>query len=258
MNTFAKSACLVLLAAWAGSAGSSAQTTPPAASINNPPGPATKMPSRRFSGKILSVDLKTKTITLQGGAKAVIGVTDNTRIIKAKKPATFDVLAANQLVSGIERLNAAGIWQAESLDVGDPRELLEIPVPKTFVAPAASFMFAVSDVKDWPGLVKRLTEHRDAVSAFLWQELSSQDQEMLKNYPLPGPDAKPAQDAVVKLLNKAVAERTIYEDKRFQGVVLRPETMELAKRGPADPNVARLNRLLLEDAYPLELTKIRR
>jgi hypothetical protein len=257
MRTFSKSACLVLLAAWAGSALSSAQTNPAAATTNSPAA-ATKMPTRRFSGKILSVDVKAKTITLQGGAKAVVVITDKTRIIKAKKPAAFDALAADQAVTGIEQMVAAGIWQAETLTVGDPRGLLEAPVPKTFVAPAASFMFSVSEVKDWPGFVKRLREHSDAVSAFLWQGLASQDQEMLMNYPLSGPDTKPAQDAVIKFLNKVIAEQGLYQDQRFQGVSLRPETMELAKRSPADPNVARLNRLLLEDAYPLELPKLRR
>jgi len=135
MKTFAKSACLVLLATWAGSAMSLAQTTPPAATPTNRPAAATKLSSRRFSGKILSVDSKAKSITLQGGAKIVIVINDKTRIIKAKKPATFDVLAADQAVTGIERLDAAGKWSAETLNVGDPRQILDEPVLKTFVPP---------------------------------------------------------------------------------------------------------------------------
>jgi len=134
MKTFAKSACLVLLAAWAGNAVSSAQTNPPAATTN-PPAAATKMTTRRFSGKILSVDIKAKTITLQGGAKAVVAITDKTKIIRAKKPATFDVLAADQAVTGIEQRDAAGNWQAETLNVGDPRQLLTEPPPKVIIAP---------------------------------------------------------------------------------------------------------------------------
>ena len=50
----------------------------------------------------------------------VIGITDKTRIIKAKKPGptTFDDLAADQEVTGIEPMDAAGKWQAETLDRG--------------------------------------------------------------------------------------------------------------------------------------------
>ena len=147
MKTFAKSACFVLLAAWAGGATSLAQTTPPAATTTNRPAAATKLPSRRYSGKIFSVDSKAKTITLQGGVKIVISITDKTRIIKAKKPATFDVLAADQAVTGIERLDAAGKWYAETLNVGDPRKPLDEPVPKTFVAPAKTNAVKTNAVK---------------------------------------------------------------------------------------------------------------
>ncbi len=134
MKTFAKSACFFLLAAWAGSTTSLAQTSAPAQATNRPAA-ATKLPARRFSGKILSVDSKAKSIALQGGVKIVILITDKTRIIKAKTPATFSALAAEQAVTGIERLDAAGKWYAETLNVGDPRQPLQEPVLKTFVAP---------------------------------------------------------------------------------------------------------------------------
>ncbi len=132
MKTFTKTACLILLAGWSGSATTQAQTNAPAATTTNRPATMTKLPSRRFSGDIQSVDSKAKTITLQGGIKIVIAITDKTRIIKAKKPATFDVLAAGQAVTGIEQL-AAGKWQAQTLNVGDPRQIPDEPVGKTFV-----------------------------------------------------------------------------------------------------------------------------
>jgi hypothetical protein len=136
MKTFANSACLVLLAAWAGNAVSPAQTAPPAAApATNATAAAARMPSRRFSGKILTVDTTAKTITLQGAAKVVVGITDKTKITRAKKPATFDVLAADQAVVGIERQDAAGLWHAETLNVGDPRQLLTEPAPKVVIAP---------------------------------------------------------------------------------------------------------------------------
>jgi hypothetical protein len=36
---------------------------------------------------------------------------------------------------------------------------------------------------------------------------------------------------------------------------LRPETTDLIKQSPTAPALAHLNRLLLEDAYPLELSR---
>jgi hypothetical protein len=150
MKTFAKSACLILLAAWAGGTMALAQTNlppaaltnrppivapPPAAkphvsssaAITNPPAPVTRVPSRRYSGKILTVDAKTRIITLQGGEKAGIGITTNTMILKDKKRAAFDALAVGQSVSGMERRDATGKWQAETLNVGDTRLVLDEP-----------------------------------------------------------------------------------------------------------------------------------
>lgn len=138
MQKFAKSACLVLLAGWIGSDTSLAQTNLPAPGSTNRP-PVLRRNIRRFSGKILSVDRQAKTITLIE-SKTVIGITDKTRISKAKtrlskKPTTFDDLAADQEVTGNYHQDGDGKWQADTLVVGDPRQPLEQPVPKTFVAP---------------------------------------------------------------------------------------------------------------------------
>ncbi len=60
---------------------------------------------------------------------------------------------------------------------------------------------------------------------------------------------------MVQVLNKIIGEPSIDQDKRFQGILLRPETTDLRKGSPAGPGLSRLNRLLLEDAYPLELSR---
>ena len=138
MQKIAKSACLILLAGWIGSDTSLAQTNLPAPGNTNR-SPVPRRSIRRFSGKILSVDSQAKTITLLEG-KIVIGISDKTIISKAKtiksaKPTTFDDLAADQLVTGMYHQDSDGKWQADTVVVGDPRQPLEQPVPKTFVAP---------------------------------------------------------------------------------------------------------------------------
>src|ERR1039458_8175991 len=115
--------------------------------------------------------------------------------------------------------------------------------------------FSEDEIKDWPGLAKKLTQHTDAVSAVLWQRLSSRDQEMLANHQASGPGSNPAQVTVVQVLNKIIGEPSIHEDKRFQGVFLRAETTDLMKQSATGPSLGRLNRLLLEDAYPLDLSR---
>jgi hypothetical protein len=138
MQKLAQSACLVLLAGWIGSDTSPAQTNLPAPGNTNRP-TVVRRNMRRFSGKILSVDSKAKTITLME-SKLVIGISDTTTISKAnttksRKRSTFADLAADQLVTGMYHQDSDGKWQADTLIVGDPRQPLDQPVPKTFVAP---------------------------------------------------------------------------------------------------------------------------
>jgi hypothetical protein len=157
MKTFAKSACLVLLTAWGGVGSSLAQTNVPPSTnfpqlygdskanpapnaahpgaITNPPSATAKPVAKRFSGKILSLDSKTKTMTLEDPSNVGIAINDQTKIIKARKTAAFADLAAGQQVVGMERQDAAGHWYAVSLNVGDPRQILDEPIPKTFIPP---------------------------------------------------------------------------------------------------------------------------
>jgi hypothetical protein len=78
---------------------------------------------------------------------------------------------------------------------------------------------------------------------------------MLTDYPPSGPISNQTHDNVVQALNRIVGERCIYEPGRFQGVSLRPETRVLLKQGPGGRKLARLNRMLLDDAYPGELSR---
>ena len=78
--------------------------------------------TRRYSGKILTVDTNARVITLQGGEKAGIGITADTKIVKDKQPATLAALAVGQPVDGMERRDRAGNWQADTLNVGDTRQ----------------------------------------------------------------------------------------------------------------------------------------
>ena len=47
---------------------------------------------------------------------------------------------------------------------------------------------------------------------------------------------------------------SIYDATRFQNIKLRPLTEDLRKKNPAGADLARLNRLLLDDAFPESLS----
>jgi len=60
---------------------------------------------------------------------------------------------------------------------------------------------------------------------------------------------------IVKAFNSVIGEPCIYEPARFQGVALRPETRDQIRQGATVPNRVSLNRMLLEDAYPVDLLR---
>jgi peroxiredoxin len=117
---------------------------------------------------------------------------------------------------------------------------------------------SADEVKDLSGLIKRLREQSDPVSAFLWKRFSKSEQSLLMSYEPSAPSPRQAQEVVVQALRKIIDGPSIYKVKRFKGVFLRPETTELIKQSPTGPNLVRLNRLLLEDTFPLELSRNQR
>jgi hypothetical protein len=91
------------------------------------------------------------------------------------------------------------------------------------------------------------------VSAFLWQTLSNETQVSLTNTPTSAKEAFQVRDVVLEVLNKAIRGSCIYETNRFKGISLRSETINLLSQSPTGDKLAHLNRLLLQDAYPVEL-----
>jgi hypothetical protein len=118
-----------------------------------------------------------------------------------------------------------------------------------------SATFSTDEIKDLPKLVNKLRQQSDPVSAFLWQGLTNSDQGLLMSYQPSAPNANQVQEVVAQALNKAIGGRAINEPGRFQGVTLRPETTYIMQQGLSGPMVPYLNRFLLEDAYPLELSR---
>ena len=58
---------------------------------------------------------------------------------------------------------------------------------------------------------------------------------------------------LVTNLNHIITGPSLYDSNRFQGIRLRLETEELRRQNPRGQDLIRLNRRLLEDAYPAEL-----
>jgi class 3 adenylate cyclase/CHASE2 domain-containing sensor protein len=115
--------------------------------------------------------------------------------------------------------------------------------------------FEAGDITDLQSFAARLAGKTDAVSSFLRERLDKAATETLLRYKGPAAASNELAGLLIKALNKIVAGASIYQDARFAAVKLRPEVLRLFDRNFADGGVTRLNRLLLEDAYPLELAR---
>jgi hypothetical protein len=110
-------------------------------------------------------------------------------------------------------------------------------------------------ITDVPALAAKLTTSPDPVSSYLRSRLQESVRSDLAGYSAAGASAKTVLAALVKDLNGMVSGPSIYDSTRFKGVALRAETRELLALNPTGQQVARLNKLLLEDTYASELAK---
>lgn len=116
----------------------------------------------------------------------------------------------------------------------------------------ASSSFSVQDLADVPALAADL-QAGTPLARHLFDQLSTETRERLANYE-GGADAKLAA-ALVRDLNAVVCGSALYDEQRFEKIDLGAETEELLMRAPKGDELHRLNRLLLQDAYPSELSR---
>ena len=115
--------------------------------------------------------------------------------------------------------------------------------------------FAADDITDLKSLAGKLAAKSDAVSSFLREKLDKPATAALLGYKGSDAEGTNLQALLAKALNTIVAGPSIYDDTRFAGVKLRPEALWLLDRNFRDGGAARFNRVLLEDAFPMELAR---
>lgn len=116
--------------------------------------------------------------------------------------------------------------------------------------------FKAGSFKDAPALAARIGQQADPVSAFLSEKLSPETRRLLA---IPADSKESLQALQTRLaqdLNAVLNAGPIYDAQRFAGVTnRRPETVKLlAKENPEAGDLVKLNRLLIEDAYPREIS----
>jgi hypothetical protein len=138
--------------------------------------------------------------------------------------------------------NAASLFDGKTLDGWIQIENSATTLPSGSITDPAAF-------------AGKLTNGADAISLFLRGRLQDSVRADLAAYSGSNANAKAVVSALAKDLNEVISGPSIYDRARFGNIVLRPETAQLLQQNPRGQQLARLNKLLLEDAYPGELAK---
>jgi hypothetical protein len=121
-------------------------------------------------------------------------------------------------------------------------------VPKT-----VSSTFLMSDLVNLPSFANKLRQPADTTSTYLKKQLSAETLIALANYQGSSSDQEPLKTSLVEDLNRIICGQSIHTVQCFVGGPLHSKTLQLLAQNPQGDALIRLNRLLLEDAYPREL-----
>jgi len=120
--------------------------------------------------------------------------------------------------------------------------------PAAIQAPRAS-VIAPADLKNVPAMVRQLEHPANPVSTFVAGQLSDSTRQLL------GANSPELATALAGDLNRLIDGPAIYDPNRFADVSLSDTTKELIAKNPDGVGLVLLNRTLLEDAFPGEVTK---
>jgi len=122
-----------------------------------------------------------------------------------------------------------------------------------------SYLFDKIDFNDFSTLAGKLIKKADPVSVFVNSKLSDDLKTSIAKYLESGNKSLEEKQVLMSNLaselNNVVEGELIYDSSRFIGVFLRLDTEDLLKKKPTGTDLMTLNRYLLEDAYPKEISR---
>jgi hypothetical protein len=159
---------------------------------------------------------------------------------------------------GVTAVGCSFIGVSEAAAEGEPRAAISLFDGKTlggWIQLESGETLSIGSIEDPAAFAGKLANGQDAVSIFLRGKLEELVRADLAAYAPANANAKALVGALVKDLNQVIAGTPIYDKARFSQVALRPETQELIGQNVTGLQLARLNKMLIEDAYPAELAK---
>jgi len=121
--------------------------------------------------------------------------------------------------------------------------------------PSGSATFSTGDFLNLASLAGKLEQPTRPIDTWLAAQLTRATTAALASYRAQGSDPASLETALLHDINPVLVGPAIYDSQRFIGVTLRPMAQKRLSLGIQAGDLRDLNRLLIEDAYPLELAK---
>lgn len=118
-----------------------------------------------------------------------------------------------------------------------------------------SAMLRPGDLKDPAGLAAKLRNAPDPVSHYIREQFSTETRELLEKSDDSTQPPETLRDALVDELNRLLKGAGLFDENRFAQLALTAKTRGLLEQSQPGADPTRLNRLLLEEAYPREIEK---
>ena len=115
--------------------------------------------------------------------------------------------------------------------------------------------FSANDFSNLGDFAIKLKKPNNEVCKFLKSQLGQSTEDLLNDYDGNLVPSMELQDALIKELNRMLESVQIYDEARFNDIELSLEVEEFIAQNPQGADVIRLNRILLEDAFPQEIRK---
>lgn len=120
----------------------------------------------------------------------------------------------------------------------------------------AYLSLTVPDVKDARSLALKLQEPKDPVSRYIRDEISHDSRKLIDDYDRFEYPSDVLKSTLVSELNLIMQKSSFFDERRFEHIPLADDTRKLIRQDPKGVERTRLNRLLLEEAYPDELATL--
>lgn len=114
-------------------------------------------------------------------------------------------------------------------------------------------LFAVTDLKNPTKLASLLRDAGDPLSSYLKGQFTTATQQLLNAYDSSKPPSQALIQALIQELNTLLSGPSLYDANRFAQVKLTAATLQWTTQSLHGTDLIRLNRWLLQEAYPVEL-----